>query len=347
MQSKNHLSLTEKTTLTNNPLVSIIITSYNYGRYLADAIESSLNQTYSNIEIIIVDDGSTDNTKKIAEQFPVKYVFEKNQGVAVAKNYGINLSKGEFFICLDGDDKLSPKYVEKTINQILKRSSTGFVYTGSTVWDENSSLENIWMPKRLLSKYSLFVGWHGAIGPIMVRRKAFESLDHGFDPAFPAHEDMDVCFRILSKSWKSDVVYEPIHWYRIHSNSLNPTTDKQKKIASEFMNKRFWFRKPYRKTYDLYEATLDRLLTFIKHPLQYPHAIRKKIRINYLVRSIIEKNPAEKRKIVKIQKEISSTIDMLIDWRQNVLLRKYYQDRIASLEISLKTLQTEAANSSS
>jgi len=122
------------------PLVSIIITSYNYGRYLADAIESAQRQTFPNIEIIVVDDGSTDNTRDVAERYPVRYIFQKNRGAAAAKNRGIKCSHGEFFRYLDADDKLAPEYVRKTMEQMMKEPKIGFVCTGSKVWNEETRI---------------------------------------------------------------------------------------------------------------------------------------------------------------------------------------------------------------
>ncbi len=89
-----------------NPLVSVIIPVYNCDRYLAQAIESVLAQTYQPIEIIVVDDGSTDNTSEVAKSFgaAVQYYFQINSGSAAARNRAIELAKGDFFAFLDADD---------------------------------------------------------------------------------------------------------------------------------------------------------------------------------------------------------------------------------------------------
>lgn len=99
------------------PFVSIIITSYNYGRFLKDAIDSALNQTYGNTEVIVVDDGSTDNSSEIMASFGnrIKAVFKENGGQASAFNAGFSISKGDIIIFLDSDDRLCPNAVEEVV----------------------------------------------------------------------------------------------------------------------------------------------------------------------------------------------------------------------------------------
>jgi glycosyltransferase involved in cell wall biosynthesis len=265
----------------------------------------------------------------VAANNPVKYYFQKNHGVSSAKNRGIGVSQGAFFICLDADDRLFPKYVEKTLNQILKRVSTGFVYTGSVVWNESIQCEDIWMPRKLLFKYSLFGGWHGAIGPILVRRQAFDSLEQGFDPTFSAYEDMDLCFRILSNGWKADLVDEPIHWYRVHPNSLNPITTKQRRMAEANIDRKFWFRPTYRRLYTCYTSTFGRLISLLKHPAGYLRCVKKKIQINVLVKSLLGTSSVVT--VRGINKELKSSVDRLDEWYQNRFLREYYTQRIEML----------------
>src|SRR5437867_2851213 len=100
--------------MTELPLASVIISSYNYGRYLEETIESALNQTYSRTEVIVVDDGSTDNSREVIAGFGdrVRPLFEKNGGQASAFNAGFRMSRGEVILFLDSDDLLLPTAVE-------------------------------------------------------------------------------------------------------------------------------------------------------------------------------------------------------------------------------------------
>ena len=91
----------------DQPLISVIIPCFNHAHFLPDAIKSVLNQSYKNTEIIVVDDGSSDNTNDVATSFPdVKYVYQTNQGLSAARNTGLKKSNGKYLVFLDADDFL-------------------------------------------------------------------------------------------------------------------------------------------------------------------------------------------------------------------------------------------------
>ncbi len=100
-----------KPTETTPPLVSVVIACYNSARYLAETIESALAQTYPRIEVIVIDDGSTDETPRIARSYPVNYLYQANRGVSAARNRGIFRSQGKYVLFLDHDDRLLPEAV--------------------------------------------------------------------------------------------------------------------------------------------------------------------------------------------------------------------------------------------
>jgi glycosyltransferase involved in cell wall biosynthesis len=113
-----------------NPLVSVVIPNFNYGRFLEDCISSILNQTYANIEVILVDDGSTDNSLEIASQYSnsVQILTQSNQGVNAARNLGIAKSRGDLIALCDSDDYWEPHKLEMQINKFHEDFSTGLVY---------------------------------------------------------------------------------------------------------------------------------------------------------------------------------------------------------------------------
>ena len=116
------------------PTVSVIITCFNYGRYLPDAVESALAQTRPAEEIIIVDDGSTDNSLEIADRFArmhpkIRVIPQENRGPAEALNRGVQASTGTYFFKLDPDDMLDPLFIERTLPILLANPKAAYVYT--------------------------------------------------------------------------------------------------------------------------------------------------------------------------------------------------------------------------
>ena len=104
----------------NNPLVSIIIPTYNRASILEDAIRSALSQTYQNTEIIVVDDGSDDNTREIVKKYPnIQYIYQKRGGQAAARNKGFELANGEFIASLDSDDEWKSNFLDESVRVML------------------------------------------------------------------------------------------------------------------------------------------------------------------------------------------------------------------------------------
>jgi len=116
----------------SQPLVSIIIPTYNREHILAEAIESAINQTYYNKQIIIVDDGSVDNTRALVARYSqVKYVFQQNGGQAKARNTGLRHANGHYIASLDSDDTWNPDFLQRCIEK-LDDKSIGFVFANWT-----------------------------------------------------------------------------------------------------------------------------------------------------------------------------------------------------------------------
>ena len=112
----------------SNSLITVVITCYNHGHYLTEAIDSILVQDYKNVEIIVVDDGSTDNTKEVAAKYStVRYVYQNNQGLSAARNTGIDHSSGEFILFLDADDWLLPRALNINYQYLQAQQKTAFV----------------------------------------------------------------------------------------------------------------------------------------------------------------------------------------------------------------------------
>jgi len=183
-------------------MFSIIIPNYNRQKGLIKAVRSVLNQTYTNFEIIIVDDCSTDNSlkeiSKIKDERIKVYQLGKNSGAAAARNFGIKKSSGDFISFLDSDDYLEPGFL-KTTNQIFSHSdpSVGFMWTGVRYHLAHKIIEESWEPKRKNNSYLTFLNELriGTGSGITVKRKVF--VEYGsFNENLPAAEDTDFFLRI-------------------------------------------------------------------------------------------------------------------------------------------------------
>ena len=178
--------------------VSVIITNYNHAHYLPQSIDSVLQQGYPNLEIILVDDGSTDNSKAVASQYPqVNYVYQHNQGLSAARNTGIEHSTGDYLVFLDADDWFLEDALTKGIAMLAAHPDIGFVYgryidvneekvflrTG----DKYDMTENHY---RHLLHYN-FIGMHAAV---FYQRWVFNRFR--FDPSLKACEDYDMYLKI-------------------------------------------------------------------------------------------------------------------------------------------------------
>lgn len=113
--------------------VSVIIPCYNHGQFIEEAINSVVNQTYENIEIICIDDGSSDNSIEIIQNIlkstpNIKLIKQENQGVVKARNTAISASNGDYILPLDADDKIAPTYIEKAVDILDKFPEIGIVY---------------------------------------------------------------------------------------------------------------------------------------------------------------------------------------------------------------------------
>jgi len=121
------------------PLVSVVIPTYNRERYIAEAIDSVLAQTYTNVQIIVIDDGSTDNTRQVVEKYAadVQYVWQQNSERGASRNRGLALAKGDFISFLDSDDVWLPGKLESEVSYLIEHPKVGLVCSDVVVVDAN------------------------------------------------------------------------------------------------------------------------------------------------------------------------------------------------------------------
>ena len=205
----------------SNSLVSIIITTYNHARYIAYAINSALAQTYNNVEIIVIDDGSTDNTRDIVSEYKnIHYYYQKNQGLPAARNCGIKKAKGEFISFLDADDFLFPNGIETNISYLLCDKSIAFVSGAYINVDEfgNETEESSIRIEGNNFHHLIVDNYIGNPGTVLFRRNIIEK--YLFDTNLKCVEDYDVYLRI-SKDFEIVNHEKFIAAYRRLSNSMS------------------------------------------------------------------------------------------------------------------------------
>ncbi|MBX3001084.1 MAG: glycosyltransferase family 2 protein [Caldilineaceae bacterium] len=209
--------------MTSNPTVSVIIPVYNSERFLAEAIQSVLNQTLPPDEIIVVDDGSTDGSAAIVaglagtSPLPIRYVYQENQGPAAARNHGIQMAHGDFLAFLDADDVWLPEK-NKCQMQVLNAHPLAGVawgcaitFAGDIAPGEAPSSVIVPLSPRFLLQSMLF------------RRAALEQVG-GFDETMRLGEDVDWLFRAMESSLLIVVHGDLVVYYRRHEN--NSTSDE-------------------------------------------------------------------------------------------------------------------------
>jgi glycosyltransferase involved in cell wall biosynthesis/ADP-heptose:LPS heptosyltransferase len=219
----------------SNPLVSVIMPAYNAAEYIAEAIESILIQNYRNFELIVVDDGSTDNTKDIVSGFKddkIIYFYKNNGGPSGARNLAIKKAKGQYIMPLDADDMMTPDSITSHLVEFEKHPDVDLVYSDVLLIDENST------PIRMMNKSEyqdrrylirdLFRAGHPIVPfRLGIRRSVFDKIGF-YDEDLLIGEDYDMMRRFVKARLKPHHLSEPLHLRRMHTGSLSRNHSAQK-----------------------------------------------------------------------------------------------------------------------
>jgi glycosyltransferase involved in cell wall biosynthesis len=217
-------------------LVSIIIPVYNAEKYIAETIKSVLAQTYTNWELIIINDGSTDNSERVIKQFLVderiKYYPQKNTGVSVARNNGMAKSKGDFIAFLDADDGMENRNIEKKLNVFDNNKDIDWVFSDMYNADENLNVIGIAPTGTDIDILNSILLWEKEVVPgpcsnVIIRRKCFVQ-GVCFDANLSTAADQDLCIQLASK-YKGRRIAEPLFIYRILPGSMSRSIAKMQK----------------------------------------------------------------------------------------------------------------------
>ena len=251
----------------NNELVSVIIPCYNHAHYLPTAVESVINQSHPAVEIVVVDDGSTDNTKQVAQSYPqVKYIWEKNQGLPASRSTGIRNSTGDYIAFLDADDWLYTDAIKTNLRYLRQNDQLAFVSGAYEEVKDAGKIIAICKNEIKSDHYQqlLFSNYVGMISAVLYRRWVFNEVL--FNESLKACEDYDLYLKITRKH---PVLHhtETIAAYRKHqanmsldfplmlSSSLNVLQQQKSELKTVHevqaykKGQRFWKKYYAQKTY--------------------------------------------------------------------------------------------------
>lgn len=300
----------------NSSLVSIIIPSYNQANFLSETLDSVLSQNYQNWECIIIDDGSTDNTKEIAQKYyskdkRFKYIKQENQGPSVARNNGILNSSGKYILPLDSDDLISKDYLQEAVDILENKPKIKLVYCEVELFGDASGIWNLpdYSYEKILLGNMIFC-------TAMFRRSDYNKTS-GYDKKMrDGLEDWDFWLSLLKED---DIVYRipKVHFfYRIRQKSRNKEAYANNKTTEGIYNYIFLKHK------DLYDGKINPLYEKYEKYLKDQEIQQKDLEIqrkdaelNKIKTSLRWKTPSYLYRIYekRIQKYIPKKIFRLID----------------------------------
>lgn len=231
----------------NNPGISVIIPTYNTAQFIVDAIESVLSQTFQDFEVVIADDGSTDNTSEVVKPFVdkypdrIRYFYKKNGGEGSARNYGIKRAKGNYLAFLDSDDLWYPEKLERSYKALQEQPEYGIVchgyrqtYNGQYGGDFSVNIKyNKFSQEDFLREFYLQCRF--SIITVMMKKDIFYKVG-GFDESFAALTDYDFWMRCAMVS-RVLFLGEILAEYRKRGGSILSNVEQQLQYGTRFMEK--------------------------------------------------------------------------------------------------------------
>src|SRR6266513_3016176 len=214
--------------------VSVIIPTYNCGRFIREAIDSALAQTHAPLEVIVVDDGSTDETAQVLAEYgaTIRCIWQENQGVAAARNTGLAAARGEYLAFLDADVIWKPRKLELQIARFETDSTIGLVHCRTETFDDERRTVRVlphgmegWVAPAMLRLDPGVITSPGS-GIMVPKRVAEES--GGFDERMPPSEDWDFCYRVALR-YPVAYVREVLVRYRQHVGGIHLNIERMER----------------------------------------------------------------------------------------------------------------------
>ena len=211
----------------NSPAISIVLPVYNSGQYLAETINSLLAQTFTDFELIIIDDGSTDNSTEIISGYADKRIRllrnERNFGLIYTLNKGVELAKGKYIARIDGDDICAPDRLERQLYYFQQDPSVAVVASTVTFIDASGAETGTWPLDRETTTSRQIknrMPWENCIAHPSVMIDTAVARTYHYSTSQLHAEDYDLWLRLLADGQKIEKISEPLLYYRVHGTSI-------------------------------------------------------------------------------------------------------------------------------
>lgn len=208
------------------PIVSVITATFNFAKYLPETIESVLQQTFQDWELIIVDDGSTDRTSEVVKTYlsdkRIRYIFQSNRGLSAARNVGLSISSGRYIQFLDADDLIHSKKLEMQSNYLESNIYVDVVFSDYYLFKDETkeTLINPPIQKRNEDiKMKMLRGNFIVVNSPLSRKKSIDKVG-GFDENLTSTEDWDLWLRMLLSGMVFEKIDEKLAFVRLHPRRM-------------------------------------------------------------------------------------------------------------------------------
>ena len=226
------------------PKVSVVIPTYNHARYLPYALDSVINQSYPNLEILVIDDGSNDGTAELVKPYrsTINYVYKANGGTPSALNLGLSLAIGKYICWLSADDMLIEGKISKQVGLMERDPNLGFSYTSFVVIDANGKkqydVNSAYFSDKREMVTKLMEGCFINGSSVMMRSSALKEIGN-FDESLPQAHDYDLWFRFL-RHYSCGFLKEPLLAYRWHGENMSQNLNEACSVIVQERAKRLF-----------------------------------------------------------------------------------------------------------
>ncbi|WP_127136073.1 glycosyltransferase family 2 protein [Flagellimonas oceanensis] len=289
----------------STPLVTVYITNYNYEKYIENAIESVLGQTMQNFELIIIDDGSKDNSRDIIERYSehpkISIIYQQNKGLNITNNVALRASKGKYIVRLDADDYFTEDALEKMSSILEENDTLGLVFPDYFIVDsENNVVSEIRRHDFENEVTILDQPAHGAC--TMIRVEYMKSVG-GYDESYTCQDGYELWVKFISK-FKVTNIKETLFYYRRHNANLTNNEDR-------ILSTRFKIKEAFVENESL---NLPKVMAIVPIRLGYNLAMERlngTTFLDYKIQSLLESKKIDLVVVVSSDKTIKKHVDSM------------------------------------